>query len=78
MANMKNLFLIGIILVFIGILFIIISSVYTSFKGKTEIKSAGVIFIGPFPIGWASDKKMFYILSGLIIMSLIIWWILNH
>lgn len=76
--EIKYLPIIGIALIFIGILFILISSIYSAVKGNSEIKSAGIIFIGPFPIGWASDKKMFYMLIALVILMFIIWRILNH
>ena len=32
-------------------------------KPKTSIKSGGVIFIGPIPIIWGSDKKTGYIMA---------------
>lgn len=76
--EMKNLALLGIGLILIGFLLVLISSIYSAFRGSTDIKSAGIFFIGPFPIGWASDKRMFYILIGLVILAMIIWWILNH
>ena len=60
--KMESLMSIGLILLLIGFIFIIISSFSSSIKGQTEVKSAGLILIGPFPIGWASDKKMLYIL----------------
>jgi len=73
--KMESLITIGIILLFIGIMFIIIGSLSQS--GKTDVKSAGIIFIGPFPMGWASDKKMFYILIGLTILTFITWFLLR-
>lgn len=76
--EMKNLALIGIGFIFLGFLLVLISSIYSASKGSTEVKSAGIFFIGPFPIGWASDKRMFYILIGIVILAMILWWILNH
>lgn len=77
--EIKYLPIIGIALIFTGILFILISSIYSAIKGQSDVKSAGGIFIGPFPLfGWASDKKMFYILIALVILMFIIWRILNH
>jgi len=68
---------IGLILLLMGFIFIIISSFSSSIKGQTDVKSAGLIFIGPIPIGWASDKKMFYILIALAITTFIIFYILT-
>ena len=76
--EIKNLALIGISLILVGFLIILISSIYSAFKDKTEIKSAGIFFIGPIPIGWASDKNMFYILIIFTILAMIIWQILKH
>ncbi|MEK6903374.1 MAG: DUF131 domain-containing protein [Nanoarchaeota archaeon] len=73
----NHLLQIGIILVFIGILLIFFSSFTTLAQQKnTTSKSAGGIFIGPFPLfGFASDKNMFYLLLAvtvfLTILSLI-------
>ena len=75
--KMESLMSIGLILLFIGFILIIISSFSSSIKGQTEVKSAGLIFIGPIPIGWASDKKMFYILIALAITTFIIFYILT-
>ena len=75
--KMESLMSIGLILLLIGFIFIIISSFSSSIKGQTDVKSAGLIFIGPIPIGWASDKKMFYILIALAITTFIIFYILT-
>lgn len=61
---MEKLVTIGSVAVIAGILLIIIGSLAQQGKGskKTEIKSAGIVFIGPIPFGWASDKQTFYAL----------------
>lgn len=53
---------IGILLIFLGIIFIIISTIQ-----DTDIKSGGgaVIFIGPIPIAIGTDKR--WALTALII-----------
>ena len=66
----NNLYLYGIILIFLGIILIIASSLI---QAKTNFKTGGIIFIGPFPLfGYASDKQMFYILIALTILAMII------
>jgi len=73
---MKNLLSIGIILVSIGIILIIICSLQGQ---KTNVKSAGVVFLGPIPIlGFGNDKKLIYILFGLGILIFIIFEILKR
>ena len=75
MPLQDKLILIGIILIFLGFIIIIASSLI---QAKTNVKSAGVVFIGPFPIGWASDKVMFYILISLTVIVLIIFYLLKR
>ena len=69
----ERLMPLGIILIFIGMIFLFIAGFYQAYKGSNDIKSAGIIFIGPFPIGWASDKRMFYVLIGFVIFVSILW-----
>ena len=76
--KMESLISIGLILLLIGFIFIVIGYFSSTIKGKTEIKSAGIIFIGPIPIGWASDKKMLYVLIGFAILAFILWFILRR
>ena len=76
MAILKYLPVIGITLIFLGIIILFASSLQLS-NQKTNVKSAGIIFIGPFPLGWASDKKMFYLLMILTIILLIVFYFLR-
>jgi len=68
---------IGIVLLFIGIILIFIGSLLSATKSeKSNIKSAGILFIGPFPVGWASDKGIFYTLIAITILMLIVYFFL--
>ncbi len=62
---------IGILLIFAGIIFIIISATQS-----TDVKSGGgaVIFIGPIPIALGTDKKwaLTALITGIIIYLLFI------
>ncbi|MBI2508396.1 DUF131 domain-containing protein [Candidatus Woesearchaeota archaeon] len=72
---MKNLLPVGIILIFIGIILIMISSFQAQ---KANVKGAGVVFLGPIPIlGFGNDKKLIYILFGLGMLIFIIFEILK-
>ena len=64
---------IGIIFVFLGVLLIVIGSLFSTFRGKTDMKSAGVVFIGPIPLGWASDRQTFYTLLAFAVVILDLW-----
>jgi len=64
---MKNLLFIGLILIFIGFILILSS------QDKTNVKTAGGIFLGPIPIfGFGSDRKLIYLMFiiGIIIYVL--------
>lgn len=64
----------GVALVFIGVIMIVIGSFFASAKdSKTKVKSAGIIFIGPIPLGWASDKQTFFMLLGVALLALAVW-----
>lgn len=67
---MEKLVLIGFVIILIGILFILIGSLTTS---KTSVKYAFGGFIGPIPFGFFNDKKIFYILIGLMVLFLVLF-----
>lgn len=70
----QRLVLIGLVLLFIGIILIFVGSFASS---KTDVKAAGGIFIGPFPIfGAFTDKRMFYILLIIAIAVFLIYYYL--
>lgn len=63
--------LIGIVLLFVGIL--------SSAKGNTKVEGGGIIFIGPFPIiGGATSERTFYILLAVSIVFFILFALLNY
>ena len=69
----QNLLMLGIILIFIGIFFIIVSNLIGE-KGKTEVKGAVVGFIGPIPFGFGSNKDIvcFSLTISIIIIALLL------
>ena len=70
---MEKLILIGTSLLFIGILLIFIGTLFSNGTEKSNVKIAAGGFIGPIPFGFMNDKKMFYVLVALMILSLFIW-----
>jgi len=70
----EGIFLLGIILIIIGILVVMLASFTTT---DTKVKGGFVGMIGPFPIGFASDKRTFYILMGIAIIIYILMWFLR-
>lgn len=60
--------LIGIVFIFIGFILIVVSSL----PQKTEIKSGGVVLIGPVPLIFGTDKETIIIASVLAIVIMIL------
>ena len=79
MSEISSLyFTMGLILIIIGIILIILSSIRMISRGKGE--SAGLILIGPIPIIWGTSRKIFAIttlITALIIFIILISWILS-
>ncbi len=62
----------------IGIAIMVIGSVVSILKGaKGEVKTGGVILIGPLPIVWGSESKWAIIALILLVIVLIIFMLLH-
>ena len=80
---------IGFALVVAGIAVIVLALILASIrgtgKGKADVKSAGVIMIGPIPIIFGTDKKSIKVVLvlalaltiALIIASIVYYWLLG-
>lgn len=71
-------FIIGLMLVVIGIILIILSSMRMLGRGKGE--TAGVILIGPIPIIWGSSRKalaLTALAAAVILLIIVVLWMLN-
>lgn len=66
-------FFIGLLLVIIGVVFIIFSSMKITGTNKGKQESSGFILIGPVPILWGSSKKAVAVMG--IIAAVIIFFI---
>ena len=62
------LFIIGLALIFVGFILIIAGSL----PQKTEIKSGGVVLIGPVPLIFGTDKETVILVSLLAIVIMIL------
>jgi len=53
------LYMLGLVLVFVGVAVIIIAAILLSVSGarKGKVKGGGAILIGPIPIVFGTDKK---------------------
>jgi uncharacterized protein (TIGR00304 family) len=55
-------YLVGFVLVVVGLFVVVVSLIFmsrrsSSSEGKTTVRGAGVIMIGPIPIIFGTDKK---------------------
>ncbi len=67
---MKSLIPIGILIIFIGVIFLIIGSLSQQQKADTKFFAGGII--GFIPFGFGNDKRIFYIGLGLTIALFLI------
>ncbi len=80
----EKLLFLGIAIIIIGIILLVIASLWLATKQSTEsnIKTEIAIggFIGPIPFGFFSSKKAFWIWLGLTVVVaifLVIWFLLR-
>lgn len=81
------LYILGLALVIVGIIFIILAIILASTQGneKAKVKGVGIIMIGPIPIIFGTDKKSvkmvlalaLAITIALIITIIIYYWLLR-
>ena len=60
--DVEAAYLLGFVLVVIGLLVVVVSLIFMSRRrspseGKTDVRGAGVILIGPIPIIFGTDKQ---------------------
>lgn len=69
-------FIIGLVLIMVGVALIILSSIRIIGRGEGE--SAGVILIGPVPIVWGTSRKMLALaamITALTLLAIAMLWI---
>ncbi len=59
--DIQILMVLGIILIFLGVIFLIISSFFIANQNKKNIEIGTGGFIGPIPFGFFSSYKIFWI-----------------
>ncbi len=67
---MKELFVVGVILLIIGII-LILSSLASNSEGKVKFAFGG--FIGPIPFGFANSPEMLKIVIAVSVVALIVF-----
>jgi uncharacterized membrane protein len=69
MKNMENLIIIGLVLLFVGIILIVVGS----FSSTKNVKFGFGGFIGPIPFGFANDPRLLWIVIIVTIVLLIVF-----
>ena len=71
MAEFGQLIPIGIIVIFIGIFLVIFGSLKSSDSSNTKVAVGG--FIGFIPFGFANDKRMLWVVVGMMVLMALFW-----
>ena len=64
---MQYLVTIGVLLIAVGFL-LVFAGVAGSGSAKAEVKGAGIIFIGPIPIAFGTDRNSLLVVSAIMIV----------
>ena len=76
---MGKIIIIGLALIFFGILLVFAGGLFGNVAKNANINAAGGIFIGPIPIfGFASDRKMLYVLFAIGILLFVISYFISR
>lgn len=67
-----SLITLGLIFLIIGILILIIGIFLSATEKNTKVEGAGVIMLGPIPIGFGTSKEMMILAMVLAIILMII------
>jgi len=77
--NLDSLLWIGIILVFIGILIIGLSSLLMMTQKSNDnvkVKNGAIIFLGPIPLAFGTDKDSLILVSVLMLVLMLLSFLL--
>lgn len=80
--NMSALITIGLILIFLGVMAVILGSIFSvlnqqkSAEEKVNVKGGAIIFLGPIPLAFGTDKESLIIISVLMLVLMLIAYVL--
>jgi len=66
--GLEKLAFAGIAFIFIGILLVVISSLASS-----DVKTGGVLLLGPIPIIFGNDRRLIYVSLAFAAFVIIVW-----
>lgn len=81
-----NLVSIGMLIIFIGFILVFLGSLLQAKqpqnekegKGDSNVKVAVGGFFGPIPFGFGNDKTLMYVVLGVSVFFMLVWFILPH
>jgi uncharacterized protein (TIGR00304 family) len=66
--GLEKLAFAGIVFIFIGILLVVISSFASS-----DVKTGGVLLLGPIPIIFGNDRRLIYVSFAFAAFVIVVW-----
>jgi uncharacterized protein (TIGR00304 family) len=69
--NMQFLIGIGISLIILGFLMVIAGAFLSGISEKSELKGGAIIFIGPIPVAFGTDRNSLLIISAMMIVLMV-------
>lgn len=76
--NANMLIIAGIIVIFIGIIIIIVGTALQATSKSGEVRTGGVILIGPIPIIFGNDRSLIIGAMIFAIVIMVLWYILFY
>ena len=67
---------IGILIISIGFIVLVAGILLSGIPGKSEVKGGAVIFIGPVPLAFGTDRNSLLIVSVLMIVLMLVAYML--
>ena len=76
---MQKLIALGVLLIFVGVIVVfagIVGMLIHDSEGRSEVKAGGVIFVGPLPLVFGTDRNVFVlsILGALLVCAAYLVW----
>jgi len=73
----EQLVSLGLIIIVVGFA-VLLAGVFSQAKSKTKVEGGGIVFIGPIPIGFATNKQIFYLLLAVSVILIITFLLLGR
>jgi uncharacterized protein (TIGR00304 family) len=87
-VDLEVFYVLGLVLVVVGVILVVATLILASMRkgkgeGKSQVRGAGVIMVGPIPIIFGTDKKsvkevlaLAVALSIVVLIITLVWWLM--